>query len=189
MKTKGLDCVLPLLISRWYTDDFAIKNPQFVSNRINMIQEMDLKTFCRVFWIYADCMMEDWIHKIRIPTLVMTGELDFSCNPRINKMIVKAMPDARLEILKDLRHSITGEKPDLVAKKIRTFYEEIENNSDSYYQKRFERIKTVNFRSNINNFAFHLSNPFTILVRNFFLKYLTRNKNFLENYLGKIYKN
>ena len=68
-------------------------------------------------------------------------------------------------------------------------YEEIENNSDSYYQKRFERIKTVNFRSNINNFAFHLSNPFTILVRNFFLKYLTRNKNFLENYLGKIYKN
>jgi len=127
MKANGLESVLPLLISRWYTDDFAKKNPQFISNRIHMIKEMDLKTFCRVFWIYADCMMEDWIHEIKIPTLVMTGELDISCNPRINKMIVEAMPDARLEILKDLRHSITGEKPDLVATKIRTFYEEIEN--------------------------------------------------------------
>ena len=127
MKTKGLDEVLPTLISRWYTDNFAKENPQFVTNRIKMIQEMELETFCQVFWIYADCMMENWIHEIKIPTLVMTGENDLSCNPRINKMIVEAMPNARLEILQDLRHSITGEKPDLVAIKIRNFYEEVEN--------------------------------------------------------------
>ncbi len=127
MKTKGLDEVLPTLISRWYTDNFAKENPQFVANRIKMIQEMELETFCQVFWIYADCMMENWIHEIKIPTLVMTGENDLSCNPRINKMIVEAMPNARLEILQDLRHSITGEKPDLVAIKIRNFYEEVEN--------------------------------------------------------------
>ena len=127
MKTKGLDEVLPTLISRWYTDNFEKENTQFVANRIKMIQEMELETFCQVFWIYADCMMENWIHEIKIPTLVMTGENDLSCNPRINKMIVEAMPNARLEILQDLRHSITGEKPDLVAIKIRNFYEEVEN--------------------------------------------------------------
>ncbi len=67
-------------------------------------------------------------------------------------------------------------------------YEEIENNTYSYYQKRQEKIKSVNSRSIINHFAFHLSNPLTILIRNIVLKYLTKNKSFLENYLGKIYK-
>jgi len=68
-------------------------------------------------------------------------------------------------------------------------YEEIENNTNFYYQKRYERIKKVNFRSLINHFAFHISNPFLIFIRNIVLKYLTKNKKFLENYLGKIYKN
>ena len=68
-------------------------------------------------------------------------------------------------------------------------YEEIENNTNFYYQKRHERIKKVNSRSLINHFVFHISNPLLILIRNIALKYLTKNKRFLENYLGKIYKN
>jgi len=68
-------------------------------------------------------------------------------------------------------------------------YEEIENNTNTYYQKRYEKIKLVNSRSILNHFAFHLSNPLTILIRNIAIKYLSKNKKFLENYLGKIYKN
>ena len=68
-------------------------------------------------------------------------------------------------------------------------YEEIENNTYSYYKKRQKKIKSVNSRSVINHFTFHISNPFLILIRNIVLKYLSKNKRFLENYLGKIYKN
>ena len=68
-------------------------------------------------------------------------------------------------------------------------YEEIKNNTYSYYQQRHEKIKLVKSRSVINHFAFHLSNPLTIFFRNIILKYLAKNKKFLENYLGKIYKN
>ena len=68
-------------------------------------------------------------------------------------------------------------------------YDEIENNTDSYYIKGYEKIKKVNSRSMLNHFIFHLSSPFTLFVRNNFLKYLSKNNNFLENYLGKIYKN
>ena len=67
-------------------------------------------------------------------------------------------------------------------------YDEIENNTNIYYQKRYEKIKSVNSRSILNHFAFHLSNPLTVFTRNIVLKYLTKNKRFLENYLGKIYK-
>ena len=68
-------------------------------------------------------------------------------------------------------------------------YDEIINNTNNYYKKRFEKTKKINWRSKLNYFAFHLSNPLTIFIRNIFLKYLTKNDKFLEVYLGKIYKN
>jgi len=68
-------------------------------------------------------------------------------------------------------------------------YKNIENNTeDKFFTNRVNKTKMVNNRSKFNQFAFHLSNPFTIFFRNIFLKKLVRNKKFLESYLGKIYK-
>ena len=68
------------------------------------------------------------------------------------------------------------------------FYD-LKNNSSNYYKNRILKTKQINSRSSLNHFAFHLSNPFNIFFRDIFLKYLSKNKNFLENYLGKIYSN
>jgi salicylate hydroxylase len=68
-------------------------------------------------------------------------------------------------------------------------YNNIINNKENFYDNRISKVKMVNNRSKINQFAFHLSNPIIILFRNISLKILTKNKKFLENYLGKIYKN
>ncbi len=69
-------------------------------------------------------------------------------------------------------------------------FENIENNTESnFFRNRVDKIKMVNNRSKFNQFAFHLSNPLTTLLRNIFLKRLVKNKKFLEAYLGKIYKN
>ena len=69
-------------------------------------------------------------------------------------------------------------------------FENIENSTESnFFRNRVDKIKMVNNRSKFNQFAFHLSNPLTTLLRNIFLKRLVKNKKFLEGYLGKIYKN
>ena len=69
-------------------------------------------------------------------------------------------------------------------------FENIENNTKSnFFRNRVDKIKMVNNRSKFNQFAFHLSNPLTTFLRNIFLKRLVKNKKFLEDYLGKIYKN
>ena len=65
----------------------------------------------------------------------------------------------------------------------------LKKNSSNYLKKRILKTKQINSRSSLNHLAFHLSNPLTIFFRNIILKYLSKNKNFLENYLGKIYKN
>ena len=69
-------------------------------------------------------------------------------------------------------------------------FQSIENNTESnFFRNRVNKTRMVNNRSKINQFAFHLSNPLTRFFRDFFLKRLVKNKKFLENYLGKIYKN
>ncbi len=67
-------------------------------------------------------------------------------------------------------------------------YESIINNNN-LYNIRFKRVKMIKSRSNFNQFAFHLSNPIMIFFRNAILRTLTKNSKFLDNYLGKVYKN
>ena len=65
------------------------------------------------------------------------------------------------------------------------------NNKDlqnEYFKKRLERTNLINKRSKINYFGFHIANPLLKILRNFFLRRLVRNKNFIQNYLGKIYQ-
>ena len=65
----------------------------------------------------------------------------------------------------------------------------IENNSNAnFFKNRVNKTKMVNNRSKLNQFAFHLSNPLTVYLRNIFLKRLVKNQRFLESYLGKIYR-
>ena len=68
-------------------------------------------------------------------------------------------------------------------------FESIISGSDNLYKNRISRIHSINWRSKLNYFAFHLSNPINIFIRNIILKYLSKNKKFLQNYLGKIYRN
>ncbi len=68
-------------------------------------------------------------------------------------------------------------------------FKSILNDSDDFYKKRIRKISSINWKSRLNHFAFHLSNPLNVIIRNLILGYLTKNKKFLENYLGKIYRN
>ena len=68
-------------------------------------------------------------------------------------------------------------------------FDDIMTNKNNFYNNRVTKVKMINNRSKLNQFAFHVSNPLIVFFRNFSLKILTKNKKFLENYLGKIYKN
>ena len=68
-------------------------------------------------------------------------------------------------------------------------FDEIMTNKNNFYNSRVAKVKMINNRSKLNQFAFHVSNPLIVFFRNLSLKVLTKNKKFLENYLGKIYKN
>ena len=60
---------------------------------------------------------------------------------------------------------------------------------DLYFKERYKRAKIVRRRSNLNFFVFHFSSAITQVIRNFFMKLLVKRKNFINSYLGTVYKN
>ncbi|MBA1339909.1 MAG: salicylate hydroxylase [Pelagibacterales bacterium] len=67
-------------------------------------------------------------------------------------------------------------------------YKNFENEKNQFNKERIKRTKMIDRKSRLNYFAFHISNSLMSFVRNLLMKQLVKNKNFLKNYLGNIYR-
>ena len=68
-------------------------------------------------------------------------------------------------------------------------YKNFENENNQFNKQRIKRTKMIDRKSRLNYFAFHLSNPLMSFMRNLLMKYLVKNRKFINSYLGEIYKN
>jgi salicylate hydroxylase len=68
-------------------------------------------------------------------------------------------------------------------------YKNLENENNQFNNERIKRTKMIDRKSKFNYFAFHLSNPLLVWIRNTLMKYLVKNNKFINSHLGKIYKN
>ena len=88
---------------------------------MQQVIDTDADVFLSVFDIYAETEMAPWIGDIGQPSLVLTGENDGGCSPRLNRLLAAAMPNAELVILPRLRHAILLEAAQAVAPPVRAF--------------------------------------------------------------------
>jgi len=121
MRAEGVGPVLGTLLNRWYTDEFIQTRPDAIQNRIEQVLGTPEEVFLSVFDVYAGTEMAPWLHEVACPCLVMTGEFDGGCNPRLNRFIANELPNAELVILDDLKHSILIEAPDRVVAPVKDF--------------------------------------------------------------------
>ncbi len=121
MQTKGVIPVLSTFVERWYTDDFIKEHPDKVQARLKQVEDTPTSVFLSVFWIYARTEMAPWLQEINCPCLVLTGELDGGCNPRLNTFIDSELPNSELVILDNLKHSILMEAPERVLEPLTQF--------------------------------------------------------------------
>ena len=115
MEEKGVPQVLDTLTERWYTDAFIAARPDIVEGRLKQVVEMDADVFLNVFRIYAGTEMMPWLHEVTAPSLVLSGEFDGGCNPRLNRLMADALPNSELVILPDYKHAILLEAGEEVA--------------------------------------------------------------------------
>ena len=65
--------------------------------------------------------MSQWLGEIKVPSLVLTGEFDGGCPPRLNQEIANALDGSQLVILSEFKHSLLLEAGEIVAEEIKDF--------------------------------------------------------------------
>jgi pimeloyl-ACP methyl ester carboxylesterase len=121
MENNGIVETLATFVARWFTDEFVEAHPEMIEARLQQVRDTPPDVFLSVFWIYATTEMAPWLHRIDCPCLVLTGEFDGGCNPRLNRFMHDQLPDSRLVILPNLRHSLMIEASDEVLPHLRDF--------------------------------------------------------------------
>ena len=121
MREKGISPILTTLTERWFTDKFIEQRSADVEFRLQQVLETDPEVFLDVFRIYAETEMSPWLNKIKHPCLVLTGENDGGCSPRLNHLIADSLSNSELCILKNYKHSLLIEVPCEVGEKVREF--------------------------------------------------------------------
>ena len=121
MRQQGIALVLEMLKDRWFTPEFSARRPDVIAQRMQQVIDCNSEVFLSVFDVYADTEMAPWLAEIRAPALVLTGEFDGGCPPRLNEFIARTMPRAELVVLPGLRHAILLEAPDQIATSLMTF--------------------------------------------------------------------
>jgi pimeloyl-ACP methyl ester carboxylesterase len=125
MRATGVESSLDVLVARWFTDAFGERHPEAVLNRKRQVLDTDPNVFLNVFDIYATTEMAPWLSMVQAPALVLTGELDGGCPPRLNRQIAAAMTNARLVVLDALKHAILIEAPERVSYHLREFLDSV----------------------------------------------------------------
>jgi len=121
MEQNGIVETLGTFVARWFTDAFIEAYPELIEARLNQVKETPADVFLSVFWIYATTEMAPWLHEVKCPCLVLTGELDGGCNPRLNQFIDSELPSSRLVILEGLKHALMIEASEQVLPHLREF--------------------------------------------------------------------
>ncbi|MBR0650171.1 alpha/beta fold hydrolase [Roseomonas terrae] len=107
--------------SRWFTDAFRESHPDVVESRLARIAANHKPSYAAAYRVLATSDLADALHRIAVPTLVMTGEFDQGSNPRMARLMHERIAGSELQILPGLRHSILLEAPDVVAGHLREF--------------------------------------------------------------------
>ena len=121
LRSNGIEDTLSTLVDRWFTEAFCAARPDAVRRRLQQVLDTPERVFLSVFDIYAGTEMGPWLHEIACPCLVLTGEFDGGCNPRLNRFIAGELPRSELVILDGLKHNILDEAPERVLGPLRAF--------------------------------------------------------------------
>lgn len=108
----GIDEQLDLSMSRWFIESFHHEHPeviQFYREMLGSTPPFGYSASARALTKYD---LRPELGKIRCPTLVVTGEHDWSTPPEHHEVIAKGIPRAQLFIIKNASHTVAEEQPE-----------------------------------------------------------------------------
>ncbi|NWL29478.1 hypothetical protein DM794_20855 [Paenarthrobacter ureafaciens] len=116
VRESGISPLVPQVIDRWFTAEFQRRQPFVVEQHRKMLASTDPTGYAFACDVLAAADVTADLPGIRVPLLVLSGEAD-SANPLADQdLIVRKVPSARHEVLRNTAHLAPVAEPELVAR-------------------------------------------------------------------------
>jgi pimeloyl-ACP methyl ester carboxylesterase len=102
----GPAALVEAALERWFSESFRADHPDEVEAVRHRLARNDPESFLEAYRIFgaADEELAGRLDEIRCPTLVLTGALDAGSTPAMAEAMGQRIPDARVQVLENLRH-------------------------------------------------------------------------------------
>jgi len=111
-------------LKRWFTDKYLENNPGIYEKISNILSSNNMENFLKVYELFVKHKNEEDFKKIKVNTLVMTGEHDVGSTVEMSKELDKILQNSQLKIIKDGKHLCGIECADEVNLVIKKFIEQ-----------------------------------------------------------------
>ena len=101
-------------LKRWFTDKYIHKNPKIYEEISSMLNENNMEDFLKVYELFVKHKDNEKFEKIKVKTLIMTGELDSGSTPEMSKNLGKYIKNSIIKIIKNGKHLCSIECADEV---------------------------------------------------------------------------
>jgi pimeloyl-ACP methyl ester carboxylesterase len=111
-------------LKRWFTDDYLEKNQDTYDKISSILERNNLENFLKVYKLFVFHKNDENFQKIKVNTLVMTGENDVGSTVDMSKKLSAVISNSQLKVIKNGKHLCGIECADDVNMTINNFIEQ-----------------------------------------------------------------
>ena len=110
-------------LNRWFTDDYLKKNPDTYNKISSLLETNNMNNFLKIYSLFVNHKDQEDFSKIKVKTLIMTGEGDVGATPQMSEELSKEIENSYFKIIPEGKHLCSIECSDKVNLEIKKHIE------------------------------------------------------------------
>lgn len=125
LQAGGIQAIAEAVLGRWFAPDFGARAPELLRGYRCLLERAHLPGYLATVHALRDADLTEQTRRLRLPSLVVSGELDQATTPEDGRRLAACIPGARFELLAGAAHLLPVEKPRELASLIDGFLKEL----------------------------------------------------------------
>ena len=111
VRSQGMAAVVESSLERWFTQQTRERRPDITDRLTKTLLGDDPGTHAAIWDMISELDLDDRLHEISCPTLVLVGQQDASTPPAVARRLAGAIKGSSLIIIPEASHIVTVEAP------------------------------------------------------------------------------
>ncbi|HEY7567374.1 MAG TPA: 3-oxoadipate enol-lactonase [Gemmatimonadaceae bacterium] len=121
VRQGGMAAVRGLTLGRFFSERFRSHHAGTVRQIAEILDDVDPEGYVAACQALRDADLRPLVSSIRIPTLIVAGEMDVATPPALAEELHAAIPESELVVIAEAAHLSNIERPDVFNKRVLGF--------------------------------------------------------------------